>query len=166
MINSLQNNKLLDWSKLKAFAYDKINVTEKLKFVQRRVENIVGKGQNAGKEFSKIYIRYKTFLYERVQLFEILYLYYSIKKFPNNPTSQQTWGLIACMVFNAISTLFQLYRCVQYTYLCFPGVLFISVSQNILYELLATFLDNHCRNSRQRQERNESCPNDYHQSSE
>ena len=33
---------------MKAFADDKINVTEKLKFVLERVENIVGKGENAG----------------------------------------------------------------------------------------------------------------------
>ena len=42
------NNKFLDWSKLKAYADDKINITEKLKFVFGRVENIVGKGENAG----------------------------------------------------------------------------------------------------------------------
>ena len=46
--NSLTNDKILDSSKLKAFAGDKINVTEKLKFVLGRVENIVGKGENAG----------------------------------------------------------------------------------------------------------------------
>ena len=46
--NSLPNNKFLDWTKLKAFADDKINVTEKLKSVLERVENIVGKGENAG----------------------------------------------------------------------------------------------------------------------
>ena len=43
-----QNNKILDWSKLKAFADDEINLTEKLKFVLERVEIIVGKGENAG----------------------------------------------------------------------------------------------------------------------
>ena len=37
-----------DWSKLKAFADDKITVTQILKLVLRRVENIVGKGENAG----------------------------------------------------------------------------------------------------------------------
>ena len=47
-LNSLPNNKILDWSKLKAFADDKINVTENLKFVLRNVENIVEKGKNAG----------------------------------------------------------------------------------------------------------------------
>ena len=47
-INALPNDKILDWSKLKAFADDKINVTEKVKIVLARVENIVGKGENAG----------------------------------------------------------------------------------------------------------------------
>ena len=46
--NSLLNNKILDWSKLEAFADDKINVNQKLKFVLGRIENIVGKGENAG----------------------------------------------------------------------------------------------------------------------
>ena len=36
------------WSELKAFADNKINVIKKLKFAFRRVENIVGKGENAG----------------------------------------------------------------------------------------------------------------------
>ena len=47
-VNSLPKNKILDWSKLKAFADDKINVTKELKFVLGRVENIVGKRENAG----------------------------------------------------------------------------------------------------------------------
>ena len=34
--------------KLESFADDKITVTEKLKFVLERVENIAGKGENAG----------------------------------------------------------------------------------------------------------------------
>ena len=46
--NSLPNNKFLDWSKFKASADDKINVNEKFKFIFGRVENIVGKGENAG----------------------------------------------------------------------------------------------------------------------
>ena len=41
-------NNILDWSKMKVFADDKINVTEKWKFVFRKTENIVGKGENAG----------------------------------------------------------------------------------------------------------------------
>ena len=40
--------KNLDLSKLKAFADDNLNVYQKLKFALGRVENIVGKGENAG----------------------------------------------------------------------------------------------------------------------
>ena len=46
--NSLPNNKIFDWSKLKALADNKINVTEKLKFGLECVENIVGNGGKAG----------------------------------------------------------------------------------------------------------------------
>ena len=46
--NPFLNGKLLDWFKLKAFADDKINVIEKMKFVLGTVENIVGKGENIG----------------------------------------------------------------------------------------------------------------------
>ena len=45
--NSFPNNEILDRSKSKAFAGHKINVTEKLKFVWGKVENMVGKGDNA-----------------------------------------------------------------------------------------------------------------------
>ena len=46
-LNSLPNVKFLDRFKLKALADDKINVTEQLKFVLGRVENIMGKVENA-----------------------------------------------------------------------------------------------------------------------
>ena len=46
-LNSLPNDKFLDWSKLKAFS-DDLNLAEKLRFVFGRVKNIVGKGENAG----------------------------------------------------------------------------------------------------------------------
>ena len=48
--NSLPNDKILNWSKFKAFADDKINVTQKYEFFffLERVENIEGKGNNAG----------------------------------------------------------------------------------------------------------------------
>ena len=50
-LNSLPNYRILDQSKMKAYADDRneIYVTEKLKFVLEMVENIVGKkGGNAG----------------------------------------------------------------------------------------------------------------------
>ena len=48
VLNSVPNDKFFDWSKLKGLADDKINVTEKLKFRFGRLENIMGKGENAG----------------------------------------------------------------------------------------------------------------------
>ena len=59
VFNSLANDVFLDWSKLKAFADDKSYVTEKLKFVLEKVENIVGKGENAGNHnvFKRILFR-------------------------------------------------------------------------------------------------------------
>ena len=48
VFNSLPNNKIIDWSKFKAFADDKLITTQKFKFVHARVENIVRKGENAG----------------------------------------------------------------------------------------------------------------------
>ena len=46
--NPSPNDKISDLSKLKAFADDKINVTQKLTFFLGWIENIVGKGENAG----------------------------------------------------------------------------------------------------------------------
>ena len=46
-INSLPNDKILDWSKLKAFADDKLKVAKIIISVYDSVENIVGKGENA-----------------------------------------------------------------------------------------------------------------------
>ena len=43
-----QNHKIMDLSVLKAFADGTINVTQTLKFVMGRIENNVGKGENAG----------------------------------------------------------------------------------------------------------------------
>ena len=47
-LNSSANDKILLWSKLKAFADNEINKFERLKFVLRWEENIVEKGENAG----------------------------------------------------------------------------------------------------------------------
>ena len=43
--NSVPNNKFIEWSQSKAIQDNKLNVTENLKFVMGRVENLVGKGQ-------------------------------------------------------------------------------------------------------------------------
>ena len=55
---ALPNNKFLDWSQLKAFADDKIKVTEKMKFVWEMVETIVGRGENAGYQHFLLFPQY------------------------------------------------------------------------------------------------------------
>ena len=44
--NSLPNDKIIDCSKFKAFADDKIIVTQELKYGFGKLENIVGNGEN------------------------------------------------------------------------------------------------------------------------
>ena len=48
LLNSLANDKILHWSRLKAFADDKLKVAKIMISVFDNVENIVWKGQNAG----------------------------------------------------------------------------------------------------------------------
>ena len=49
-INPLPNDKILDQSKLKAFADDKLSVAKLTISLYDRVENTVGKGENAGNQ--------------------------------------------------------------------------------------------------------------------
>ena len=44
---SLPKDQILDLSQLDAFSDDKTDMTQKLKFVSVKIENIVGKGENA-----------------------------------------------------------------------------------------------------------------------
>ena len=75
-------------------------------------------------------------------------------------------SLIDCMAFKVVfSRLFHFYHIGQCTYPCFPGI-FTSTPLNIVSKPLAAFLHKCCRNNRQLWQRNESCSNDYHQSSE
>ena len=55
--NSSPNCKTSDLSKLKAFADDKLNVTQNLKFVWGRLENIAGKGENAGYQHFLLFLQ-------------------------------------------------------------------------------------------------------------
>ena len=72
--------------------------------------------------------------------------------------------IVQCLL--PFSTVIQLYCSGQYTYPCFPGTFFTNTLHNILSKPLAAFPHNHLRDNGQREERNESCCNDYHQSSE
>ena len=50
-------NKILDLSKLKAFADDKSNVTQNLKFIFAQVQNILGQGENAGYQHFLLFLQ-------------------------------------------------------------------------------------------------------------
>ena len=51
LVNSLPNNKILDWTKLKAFAEHKLNVARILIYYYDRVEDTRGNGKNAGYQY-------------------------------------------------------------------------------------------------------------------
>ena len=57
VFNSLPNDKILDVTKLKAFADNKINVAQMMIPVFDRVENIVGKGENAGYQHFLLFLQ-------------------------------------------------------------------------------------------------------------
>ena len=56
LFNRLPDDKITDWSKLKTFADDTFNVTQNMKGVFHRIEDIVGKEENAS---------YKHFLFSQ-----------------------------------------------------------------------------------------------------
>ena len=56
-LNSLPKDNTLDLSELKAFADDKINVTQKLNFDLGRVKNIVEKGEIGLSPFPTMFLR-------------------------------------------------------------------------------------------------------------
>ena len=61
-LSLILNDKILDLSKLKAFADDKVNITEKIKFVLERVKNVVGKADAVTSIFSLSHNVFKSFL--------------------------------------------------------------------------------------------------------
>ena len=63
------NDKILNWSKLKAFAKDKMNVTEKLKLVLGRVENIMGKGESADYHH---FLLFQLLCFQKISLSKLL----------------------------------------------------------------------------------------------
>ena len=87
-LNSLPIDKFSGWSKLKAFADNKINVTEKLKFILGRVQNIVGKGENDGYQHFQLFptMFSKGFFFKVVKSWDCV-----VNPFPNKP-----WFLRVC----------------------------------------------------------------------
>ena len=62
MLIALPNNKILDLTKMKALADNKIYVTKMMISFFDRVENIVGKGGNACYQYFLLYV-FKMFSY-------------------------------------------------------------------------------------------------------
>ena len=129
-----------------------------------RVENIVRKGEITRNKqfllfslfFPELYIylvRQNAALYGN-ELMDSLHVY------------QRSQFVLIVWCLTPFSTVFKLHRGGQCTYPYFYGVLLTSTPHNILSKFLVVFPHNHCRNNAQRWERNESCRNDYHQSSE
>ena len=69
ILNPLLSNKILDYSKLKAFADDKINVAKMMISLSDRVENIARKGENAGYQHFLLFPQcfQKTFFFRVVK---------------------------------------------------------------------------------------------------
>ena len=57
LVNSLPNDKILEWSTLKAFADDKLKVAKIMISVLDSIENIVGKGENAGYQHFLLFLQ-------------------------------------------------------------------------------------------------------------
>ena len=56
-INPLPDDKILAWSKLKAFADDKIDVVKMMIYLFDRVDNTVGKGENTGYQYFLLFLQ-------------------------------------------------------------------------------------------------------------
>ena len=56
MFNSLTDDKILGLPKLKSFADNKSNVTQNIKVVFHKIENIVGKEENAGYQHFNLFL--------------------------------------------------------------------------------------------------------------
>ena len=72
LINSLPINKILDWPNFKAFAGNKLNAIEKLKFVFGRAENMVGKGENAGNMACFQHFLLFPLCFQKASFFEVI----------------------------------------------------------------------------------------------
>ena len=55
--NSFPNKKILDVTKLKQFADDKLNIARMMISLLERVENIVGKGKNVGYQHFLLFLQ-------------------------------------------------------------------------------------------------------------
>ena len=161
---------------MKEFADDNFKFDENDRKFSKWVENTVGKGEIVTKNFS-----FSCSIFKRLVLPEqkANTITTKLKRIlPKTVARNCIWTkiklcmkewspvtLIVCCLM-PFSRVFQFYHGSQCICLCFPGVLLTSTPHNILSKPLAAFPLNHCQNKGQQWERNESCLNDYHLSSE
>ena len=89
-LNSLLNDNFLDWTKFRSSADDKLNVAKIMISVLHRVENIVGKGENAGYQHFLLFPQ----CFQKASLLGLLKVgtvWKRVNPFPNNP-----WFLCTC----------------------------------------------------------------------
>ena len=122
----------------------------------------MGKREIAHNEQFLLFLRY--FLLNQIIVSPFVHIFYTISLFAAELEGPKIG--ISGKRLRQFSTLFQLYHGSQWTYPCFPGVLFTSNLHNILSKPVAAFPHNHYQNNGQWWDRNESCCNAYHQSSE
>ena len=68
LFNSIPNDKILDWFKLKALADDKLKVAKMMIFLFDRVDNTVGNGENAGYQHFLLFpVFCKTFFFRVIK---------------------------------------------------------------------------------------------------
>ena len=64
-VNSIPNSKILDWSKFKAFADNKMNGVQTMISISDTDENIVGKRENAGYQHFLLFPRFEKASFSR-----------------------------------------------------------------------------------------------------
>ena len=83
-IGSLPNNKFLDWTKFKRFADDKY-IVAKIMISVLRVENIVGRRENAGNQhFSPFSAMFSKTFFFRVVKSQDCVVWLRVNPFPHN----------------------------------------------------------------------------------
>ena len=95
-MNSLPNDKILAWPKLKAFTDDKPNVARVMISVFDRTENIVGKGENVGYQHFLLFLQgFQRASYTGLLKVEILWErvnLYVTRVFSELSASNVSWG--------------------------------------------------------------------------
>ena len=88
-LNSLPNDTILDLSNVKDFADNIMNMTFCNEFIMERVENIVGKGENAGYQHSLLFFQ----CFEKASLSGLLKVYFQFFSHINHILLPANWKI-------------------------------------------------------------------------